>query len=57
MDATRLKIVEHEKDLGVVIDSELKFEDHITRIGKKAYSAYSFEETNNANRRASKQIT
>ena len=38
MDATRLKIVEHEKDLGLIVDSELKFEDHITRIVKKANS-------------------
>ena len=38
MDATRLKIVEQEKDLGVVVDSQLKFEEHITRIVKKANS-------------------
>ena len=38
MDATRLKMVEHEKDLGLIVDSELKFEDHITRIVKKANS-------------------
>ena len=38
MDATRLKIVEHEKDLGLIVDNELKFEDHITRIVKKANS-------------------
>ena len=37
-DATRLKIVEHEKGLGVGVDSELKFEYHITRIVKKANS-------------------
>ena len=36
MDATRLKIVEHEKDRGVVFDSKLKFEDHIPRSVKKA---------------------
>ena len=38
MDATRLKIVENEKDLGLIVDSELKFEDHITRIVKKVNS-------------------
>ena len=38
MDATRLKIVEQEKNLGVVVDSQLKFEEHITRIVKKANS-------------------
>ena len=38
MDATRLQIVEHEKGLGLIVDSELKFEDHITRIVKKANS-------------------
>ena len=38
MDATRLKIAEHEKDLGLIVDSKLKFEDHITRIVKKANS-------------------
>ena len=36
--STRLKFIEHEKDLGVVVDSELQFEDHITRIVKKANS-------------------
>ena len=35
MDATRLKIVEHEKDRRLIVDSELKFEDHITRIVNK----------------------
>ena len=38
MDDTRLKTVEQEKDLGVVVDSQLKFEEHITRIVKKANS-------------------
>ena len=38
MDAARLKIVEQEKDLGVVVDSQLQFEEHITRIVKKANS-------------------
>ena len=38
MNAIRLKIVEHEKDLGLIVDSEFKFEDHITRIVKKANS-------------------
>ena len=38
MDATRLKIVAHEKDLGVVSNNELKFEDCITRIVKKVNS-------------------
>ena len=31
MDATRLKNVEHEKDLEWIVDSELKFEDHIKK--------------------------
>ena len=38
MYATRLKIVEHEKDLGVIVDSELKFEDNINWIVKKVNS-------------------
>ena len=38
MDATRLKIVEHENDPGLIVDSELIFEDHITRVFKKANS-------------------
>ena len=33
MDATRLKIVDYEE--GLIVDSELKFEDHITRISQK----------------------
>ena len=48
MDATRLKIVEHEKDLGLIVDSELKFEDHITRIVKKANSVMGMIRRNSA---------
>ena len=37
-DATRLNIVEHEKDLGELVDIGWKFEDHITRVVKRANS-------------------
>ena len=36
IDETRLRIVEEEKDLGVIIDDKLSFEDHISQIVKKA---------------------
>ena len=38
IDETRLRIVEEEKDLGVIIDDKLSFEDHISQIVKKANS-------------------
>ena len=38
MDATRLKIVDSEKDLGIIFDDRLSFEEHIMTIVKKANS-------------------
>ena len=38
MDAIRLKVVESEKDLGVIFDCGLSFEEHIANIVKKANS-------------------
>ena len=38
MDATRLKVVNVEKDLGVIIDSSLSFDEHISTVVKKANS-------------------
>ena len=38
IDETRLRTVEEEKDLGIIIDDKLSFEDHISQIVKKANS-------------------
>ena len=38
MDATKLKVVTSEKDLGVIFDNTLSFEEHIATKVKKANS-------------------
>ena len=38
MDEIRLKVVEEEKDLGIVFDKELSFNNHISCIVKKSNS-------------------
>ena len=36
MDRRELQCIEVEKDLGVFVDKDLKFEQHINKIVKKA---------------------
>ena len=38
MNGARLKVVKQEKDLGIIIDSDLNFEEHIAMIVIKANS-------------------
>lgn len=38
MDETRVKIVDTEKDLGIIFDSHMSFDEHITTVVKKANS-------------------
>ena len=38
MNETRLKIVDIEKDLGIIFDSNLSFDNHIAQKVKKANS-------------------